>query len=48
MLVIIGADKYGEKDVLAIMNGLRQNADALRPARATRRPARHGGKRLSA
>ena len=28
MLVIIGADEYGEKDVLAIMDGFRENADS--------------------
>jgi putative transposase len=30
MLVIIGADEYGEKDVLAIMDGFRENADSWR------------------
>lgn len=30
MLVIIGADAYGEKDVLAIMDGFRENADSWR------------------
>ena len=30
MLVIIGADEYGEKDVLAIMDGFRGNADSWR------------------
>lgn len=28
MLVIIGADEYGEKDVLTIMDGFRENADS--------------------
>lgn len=28
MLVIIGADEYGEKDVLAIADGFRENADS--------------------
>jgi len=27
MLVIIGADEYGDKDVLGIMDGFRENAD---------------------
>jgi putative transposase len=30
MLVIIGADAYGEKDALAIMDGFRENADSWR------------------
>ena len=30
MLVIIGADEYGEKDVLGIMDGFRENADSWR------------------
>jgi transposase-like protein len=30
MLVIIGADEYGEKDVLAIMDEFRKNADSWR------------------
>ncbi len=30
MLVIIGADEYGEKDVLSIMDGFRENADSWR------------------
>jgi transposase-like protein len=30
MLVIIGADEYGEKDVLAIVDGFRENADSWR------------------
>ena len=30
MLVIIGADEYGEKDVLAIADGFRENADSWR------------------
>ena len=30
MLVIIGADEYGEKDVLAVMDGFRENADSWR------------------
>jgi putative transposase len=30
MLVIIGADEYGDKDVLGIMNGFRENADSWR------------------
>ncbi len=30
MLVIIGADAYGEKDVPAIMDGFRENADSWR------------------
>ena len=30
MLVIIGADEYGEKDVLAIMDGFRENVDSWR------------------
>jgi putative transposase len=30
MLVIIGADEYGEKDVLAIADGVRENADSWR------------------
>jgi len=30
MLVIIGADEYGEKDVLAIMDGFRENANSWR------------------
>ena len=30
MLVIIGADEYGDKDVLAIADGLRENADSWR------------------
>ena len=30
MLVIIGADEYDEKDVLAIMDGFRENADSWR------------------
>ncbi|WP_419602452.1 IS256 family transposase [Thiolapillus sp.] len=30
MLVIIGADEYGEKDVLTIMDGFRENADSWR------------------
>ncbi len=30
MLVIIGSDEYGEKDVLAIMDGFRENADSWR------------------
>lgn len=30
MLVIIGADEYGEKDILAIMDGFRENADSWR------------------
>jgi len=30
MLVIIGADEYGKKDVLAIMDGFRENADSWR------------------
>ena len=30
MLVVIGADEYGEKDVLAIMDGFRENADSWR------------------
>ena len=30
MLVIIGADEYGEKDVLAVMDGFRENADGWR------------------
>ncbi len=30
MLVIIGADEYGEKDVLAITDGFRENADSWR------------------
>jgi len=30
MLVIIGADEYGEKDVLAIRDGFRENADSWR------------------
>ena len=30
MLVIIGADEYGQKDVLAIMVGFRENADSWR------------------
>jgi len=30
VLVIIGADEYGEKDVLAIMDGFRENADSWR------------------
>jgi transposase-like protein len=30
MLVIIGADEYGEKDVLAIMDGFRENAESWR------------------
>lgn len=30
MLVIVGADEYGEKDVLAIMDGFRENADSWR------------------
>jgi len=30
MLVIIGADEYGGKDVLAIMEGFRENADSWR------------------
>ena len=30
MLVIIGADEYGEKDVLAIRDGLRENTDSWR------------------
>ena len=30
MLVIIGADEYGEKDMLAIMDGFRENADSWR------------------
>ena len=30
MLVIIGADAYGKKDVLAIMDGFRENADSWR------------------
>jgi putative transposase len=30
MLVIIGADEYGDKDVLGIMDGFRENADSWR------------------
>ena len=30
MLVIIGADEYGEKDILAIMDGFRENAESWR------------------
>ena len=30
MLVIIGTDEYGEKDVLGIMDGFRENADSWR------------------
>jgi len=30
MLVIIGPDEYGEKDVPGIMDGLRENADSWR------------------
>ena len=30
MLVVIGADEYGEKDVLAVMDGFRENADSWR------------------
>jgi len=30
MLVIIGTDEYGEKDVPGIMDGLRENADSWR------------------
>jgi len=30
MLLIIGADKFGETDVLAIMDGVRENADSWR------------------
>ncbi len=30
MLVIIGADEYGEKDVLGVMDGFRENADSWR------------------
>ncbi|MCP4824623.1 MAG: IS256 family transposase [Shimia sp.] len=30
LLVIIGADEYGDKDVLAIMDGFRENADSWR------------------
>jgi len=30
LLVIIGADEYGEKDVLAIIDGFRENADSWR------------------
>jgi len=30
MLVIIGADGYGQKDVLAIMDGFRENSDSWR------------------
>ena len=30
MLVIIGADEYGQKDVIAIMDGFRENADSWR------------------
>ena len=30
MLVIIGADEYDEKDVFAIMDGFRENADSWR------------------
>ena len=39
MLVIIGADEYGEKDVLAIMDGFRENADSWRdlPGRLKKR-----------
>ena len=30
LLVLIGADEYGDKDVLAIMDGFRENADSWR------------------
>lgn len=30
MLVIIGADEYGDKDILGIMDGFRENADSWR------------------
>ena len=30
MLVVIDADEYGEKDVLAVMDGFRENADSWR------------------
>jgi len=30
MLVIIGADEYGDKDVLGVMDGFRENADSWR------------------
>jgi putative transposase len=30
MLVIIGADEYGDKDVPGIMDGFRENADSWR------------------
>ncbi len=30
LLVIIGADEYGDKDILAIMDGFRENADSWR------------------
>jgi putative transposase len=30
MLVIIGADEYGDNDVLGIMDGFRENADSWR------------------
>ena len=30
MLVIIGADEYGEKDILTIMDGFRENAESWR------------------
>ena len=34
MLVIIGTDEYGEKDILAIMDGFRENAESWRDLQA--------------